>query len=183
MFTFPFDRSHPHEFTFFEQRITQFLVSSRIQVHKNSIRQYASDILHSWGSRWNLADDAIHVISDLSKSGGTVGLVTNFDHYPHVQELVAGSELGALFDAIVISSEVGFDKPDARIFASARSLLNVDSKNAVHVGDDIVDVEGALGAGMQAVQIDRHSSSDSKGLVKGLPVIATLSELLTLVAK
>jgi putative hydrolase of the HAD superfamily len=111
MFTFPFDRSHPHEFTFFEQRINQFLVSSGIQVHKNAIPQYASDILRSWGSRWNLADDAIHVISELSKSGVSVGLVTNFDHYPHVQELINESELGALFDVVVISSEVGFYKP------------------------------------------------------------------------
>jgi FMN phosphatase YigB (HAD superfamily) len=61
--------------------------------------------------------------------------------------------------------------------------LNVGSENAVHVGDDIVDVEGALGAGMQAVQIDRHSSPNSKGLVDGVPVIGTLSELLLLIAK
>ena len=51
------------------------------------------------------------------------------------------------------------------------------------MGDDIVDVEGALDAGMQAVQIDRHSSPNSKGLVDGVPVIGTLSELLLLIAK
>lgn len=166
-FTYTFERGHSDEFTIFEQRIDNFLVSKGIQAHKSSIHRYASDILDSWASRWNLADDTVRVISELSRSGVSVGLVTNFDHFPHIRDLVAESELVPLLDIVVISSEVGFDKPDARIFASALTLLNVASENTVHVGDDIVDVEGALGVGMQVVQIDRHSPPNSKGLVEG----------------
>jgi FMN phosphatase YigB (HAD superfamily) len=63
-------------------------------------------------THWERANDAIQVISSLKRRGTAVGLVTNFDHYPFIRELVDRLGLNSLIDAIVISSEVGSDKPD-----------------------------------------------------------------------
>jgi|GEM_PF-918475 putative hydrolase of the HAD superfamily len=177
MFATQFDRSKKDGFTYFERRIATFLDSHDFQVPDTSIQQYAQAIIHSWGPRWTLADDAIDVISVLKQNGIAVGLVTNFDHYPYVRELLTKWELDSLLDAIVISSEVRSDKPAPEIFLHALSSLRVAPEEALHVGDDIVDVEGALDVGMQALQIDHTGAVGSKGHVVGVPVIRTLSEL------
>ena len=49
------------------------------------------------------------------------------------------------------SDEVGYRKPDARIFARTLAALDVDAARALHVGDNPdADVVGAQGFGMRA---------------------------------
>jgi putative hydrolase of the HAD superfamily len=56
-----------------------------------------------------------------------------------------------LFNCIVISDEVGYRKPDPRIFDIALKLLNRKSEECLHVGDSYnADVLGAKKAGFQA---------------------------------
>ena len=53
--------------------------------------------------------------------------------------------------AIAYSDEVGFRKPDGRIFRRALEALGVEPAQALHVGDNPdADVLGAQRAGMRA---------------------------------
>lgn len=59
-----------------------------------------------------------------------------------------------LFDAAVVTGEVGADKPDPRAFEAVCERLGVAPEEAVYVGDDPdLDVAGATAAGMAAVQV------------------------------
>ncbi|KAI0499207.1 hypothetical protein KFK09_020110 [Dendrobium nobile] len=40
------------------------------------------------------------------------------------------------FDAIVVSSEVGYEKPAAGIFLAALDQIGIEAGKVVHVGDD-----------------------------------------------
>ncbi|HST16755.1 MAG TPA: HAD family hydrolase [Gaiellaceae bacterium] len=65
------------------------------------------------------------------------------------------SELGVAerVDAVVLADEVGWRKPDPRIFEAALAALGVDAAEAVHVGDSLdADVRGASAAGLATVQ-------------------------------
>lgn len=63
--------------------------------------------------------------------------------------------LGRHLDFVVDSSEVGAEKPDARIFRLALERAGLDPEEAVYVGDLYsVDVLGARGAGLAAVLLD-----------------------------
>ncbi len=56
-----------------------------------------------------------------------------------------------LFDCIVLSEEVGIEKPDPRIFHHAASLLEVAPERSLHVGDSYeADVVDGRSAGMMA---------------------------------
>jgi FMN hydrolase / 5-amino-6-(5-phospho-D-ribitylamino)uracil phosphatase len=60
------------------------------------------------------------------------------------------------FQDVVASHEFGVAKPDPRIFETACAKLGVPAAEVLHVGDDLVtDVEGALGAGLQAAWVHR----------------------------
>ncbi len=79
-----------------------------------------------------------------------------------------------LFDAIIISSEVGKRKPHPFIFESALKRLEVKPSEAIFVGDDIYeDIYGAKQVGMKTILIANQdplkylsSSERSKILAK-----------------
>ena len=56
--------------------------------------------------------------------------------------------LAEFFSTIVTAAEVGAAKPDPRIFHVALERLGVQPDRALHIGDEEVDREGALAAGM-----------------------------------
>lgn len=56
------------------------------------------------------------------------------------------------FEALAFSDEVGYVKPDPRLFMAALEELGVEPGKAVHVGDSVKsDVLGAKNAGMKTV--------------------------------
>lgn len=56
------------------------------------------------------------------------------------------------FEALAFSDEVGYVKPDPRLFMAALEELGVEPRKAVHVGDSVKsDVLGARNTGMKTV--------------------------------
>lgn len=64
--------------------------------------------------------------------------------------------IGHHFQAVITAREVGYKKPDPRIFGLAADALGVPPEAVLHVGDDFeLDVLGAHAAGMQTAWINR----------------------------
>ena len=64
--------------------------------------------------------------------------------------------IGEYFKGSVSARDAGVSKPDARIFQLAAQTLGVAVGEVLHVGDDaMMDVVGALNAGMQTVWVNR----------------------------
>jgi putative hydrolase of the HAD superfamily len=94
-----------------------------------------------------------------------LGLISNGTGATQREKLKAlGVE--ALFDPIVISEEVGFRKPDARIFQLAIHDWHMPPDSILFVGDDPAsDIAGARAAGMRTLQV---------GHADGIPSILSL---------
>ena len=74
-----------------------------------------------------------------------------------VKKAFARLGLTRYFDVIVDSAEVGFEKPDVRIFELGLREMKARAAEAAYVGDVFkVDVLGARAAGMRAILIDPH---------------------------
>ncbi len=80
-------------------------------------------------------------------------------------------------DATVFCVDAGWRKPAPQIFQHALSLLDVDARDSVFVGDDPrQDIAGAERSGLRAILLDpRRASPDTPG-----PSIRSLEELLDL---
>lgn len=60
--------------------------------------------------------------------------------------------LQSFFESVIVSGDLGYRKPDPRIFALAFKRLKLEPKETLFVGNDMYrDVYGAQQAGMQAV--------------------------------
>lgn len=84
-----------------------------------------------------------------------VGIITNGagdDHDDSQWSVLRQLGLLDLVDSVWISDEVGFRKPDPRIFEGVLEEVGVDPSEAAHVGDSPAkDVAGANAAGLTSV--------------------------------
>lgn len=85
-----------------------------------------------------------------------VGIVTN-NTVDEQREKLSTFGLTELIDFMVVSEEVGYAKPDIRIFQEALTRARCGADRAVMLGDSWpADIRGALGAGIAAVWLNRH---------------------------
>ena len=67
------------------------------------------------------------------------------------------------FRQIIISEEVGFSKPDQRIFLHSMKVSGADPGRSLMIGDDIeTDVRGAENSGMRAILFERNGESNDR---------------------
>lgn len=90
----------------------------------------------------------------------TLALVSNFDHGPSARDLLDRLGLSPLFAYIGISEELGWRKPEVRVFRSMLEALQVQAAACLYVGDSLhFDVAGAHAAGMRAAWIVPEDAS------------------------
>jgi len=106
-------------------------------------------------SRPHVYDETFKVLDELR---GNVKLLLLTNGCPALQQekLDGVPELASYFDGIVISGNFGMGKPDVSIFNHALSILDVNSDQALMVGDKLTtDIRGGLAAGIKTVWINR----------------------------
>ena len=104
-------------------------------------------------SVWSAYPEADEVLGALRGRGLALGVISNFDRrlYTVFDEL----GLTGFFDHIIISSEVGADKPDPFIFRCALEKFGISPQEAMHVGDDPKRDGGAEAAGIRVFHLER----------------------------
>ncbi|MCH8921216.1 MAG: HAD family hydrolase [Chloroflexi bacterium] len=108
----------------------------------------------------------------------TLGVLSNS---PRSEETLTRLKFRHYFDAVVAASEP-WRKPHPEAFRRACRALGIAPSEAVYVGDSIAnDVEGALGAGLIPVWVDRYG--DDYDLPEGAWRITSLEGLPDLLAE
>jgi putative hydrolase of the HAD superfamily len=100
-----------------------------------------------------LYDDAIPFLQILRSRGVKVALVSNC--IENTRPLLSDLGLIALADAVVLSCEAGYAKPDVRIYRDALDQLGATPARAVFIDDQPACCAGAAAAGLTALQIAR----------------------------
>lgn len=120
------------------------------------------------GSTGLLVDGARPLLEQLRAGGYAIGLLSNgFTGVQHRK--LESSGIAPAIDCVVLSDEIGINKPDRRIFDYALRKASATAADSVMVGDNPeTDIGGALNAGWSgAVLFDPHraagSSDDAPG--------------------
>lgn len=106
-----------------------------------------------------LYDDVIPVLDELKKNYRLL-LLTNGSPELQQTKLTLTPELNPYFEHVVISGNYGKGKPDPGIFQYALSLMSLEAKEVIMVGDNLnTDILGANRAGVRSVWINRHQKT------------------------
>jgi epoxide hydrolase-like predicted phosphatase len=98
------------------------------------------------------------MLRDLRRKGVRTALLSNSwgpGGYPR-------EDFPGLFDAVVISGEVGMRKPEPRIFLHSAGLLGISPAECVFVDDLEANVKAAIGCGMTGVHHTQAARTEQR---------------------
>lgn len=127
---------------------------------------------------WSLYDDTLPTLGAL---GRRLGIITNAELGFQLRKIEALG-IAELFEHVIASGDVGYAKPDARIFLAAVQAFGVDAGRAAYVGDRLhTDAIGAAEAGLRGIWLDRNGTATADELAAaadaGVAVIHSLRQL------
>ena len=131
-------------------------------------------------------EDIIAMLKELRRGNLRIGIVSNTDG-AEVAEW-DGRPLDVRVDAAVFSHEVGYVKPDARIYAEVCRRLDVRPEECIYIGDGGSDeLQGAVDFGMKAYcaawfllrHTDALGTDFMKQRAKDFPVLRDPHEVIT----
>ncbi len=111
--------------------------------------------------RPGVIEGAVELINHLHRRGYKIGVLSNGFHGTQEQKL-ATAGVDRLIDAVVLSDDIGVNKPHAPIFEYAMKVAgDYDPSHHLMIGDNpSTDIAGAVAAGWRAIHLDtkrRHA--------------------------
>lgn len=111
---------------------------------------------------WRIFPEVEGVLNAMRKAGLRCGVLSNWDE--RLRPVLLGHGLN--FDDLIISGEVGWEKPAPEIFRIAEKAFGIEANEAFLIGDDpILDGEGARAAGWHVCLVKRPEETLEKSLV------------------
>jgi len=178
--TLLFGRLDAGELTMQQVRQRRFRVLLKsLDAEDDDLADELNDVLaHVRLSNICLFEDSVSTLRTL-RSRYHVGIISNGagdDHDDSQWSVLRQLGLLDLVDSVWISDEVGFRKPDPRIFEVALEEVGVDPAEAAHVGDSPAkDVAGANAAGLTSVLLWREPGEIKVGGPEQRPAIVVRS--------
>jgi len=109
---------------------------------------------------WELYPETLPVLQVLQQEGIRLGVISNFDS--RLPRVLQALQLDGYFSSLTLSTQVGYAKPDPRIFQAALAAQGIPPAAAWHIGDSRrEDYQGAKAAGLRALWLDREGQDPS----------------------
>jgi putative hydrolase of the HAD superfamily len=103
---------------------------------------------------WRIYPEVEGCLLQLKEKGYRLGILSNWDR--RLRTILSGLELSPYFEEMIISSEVGVEKPHRKIFDLALERFQIEASQALLIGDEVeFDAMGAQAVGWQYALVDR----------------------------
>jgi putative hydrolase of the HAD superfamily len=132
--------------------VLEFDEERREKLSKKAIQEYRD----KWIEQTDFFPETLEVL-DALKHDHKLGVVTNYSCGPTARKVFRKLNFDKYFDAIVVSAEVGYRKPNRMLFEIALKELNSTPEKAVMIGDTFgADIVGARNMGIRNILIDSN---------------------------
>jgi REG-2-like HAD superfamily hydrolase len=118
---------------------------------------FFEDLYHAFASTeyWRLHDGALDCVLSFRRLGWKTGIISNWDH--RLRKILAELPLRDVLDEIIISSEVGCEKPHPEIFHEGARRWSFQPDELLYIGDSLHhDILPARELGWSAWLIHPH---------------------------
>ncbi len=112
------------------------------------------DAVNKYYSVKNYNQSSIDLIKQIKATGRyKIGLLSNIGH-GWLDDFLPIMNSMNLFDAVILSSDIGIIKPDPKIFELMAEKLGVNTDECIMIDDTPVNIASAINTGMQGVIFD-----------------------------
>lgn len=123
---------------------------------EEQVRELADERYQTFVEIIELADVILPLLNDLGERY-RLALLSNFPCGRSIRDGIEKLGMTPHFDAIVVSGEIGWVKPDPRPYQILLDHLESDPAECVYVGDNwLADVQGSKGIGMKSILTTEH---------------------------
>ena len=127
------------------------------------------------GTKTRLVEGARQMLQYLKDKGYKIGLISNGFHEVQYRKLQS-SQVEHYFDAVVLSDDLGVNKPDRRIFDYALEKAGATAQESVIIGDNPdTDIAGGINAGWGAIYFNPSADENGANVVTDAVVISKLA--------
>ena len=148
----------------------------KIQNSSALAEQLSEDFLNMTTARFSLLEGAEELVRYLAKKYPLTVVTNGFVEVQY--EKFDKSGLRDCFAHIVLSEEVGCQKPNPRIFEEALRMNGLQAEDVVMIGDSWnSDIQGAINAGIDQIWIRKSKDPLSEGQTATY-LVKTLSEIM-----
>ena len=140
-----------------------------------------ADLAESWDKRYldilsdesRLVPDALDIL-ERAREHYLIGILSNgFREVQYKKLRTTG--LWRYVQRMVVSDEIGVNKPDARLFRFAEQAVGARPEECLMIGDNPdADIKGAIDAGWRAVYFNRVGK---QAIVAGVPETDSLADI------
>ena len=148
------ERPHEKFLYFMREGLRRCLARWGVELSPGRLEKAMAILVRVFRDGPTVFEDALELLEFCRGLGLKTAIVSNADAEV-LNAVLARTGLRDRVDLVVISDEVGTLKPDPRIFEAALSGLGVGPGEAMMVGDQAIDVEGARRAGLRTALVLR----------------------------
>ncbi len=147
-------------YTFIMNHLEANSVWNEDQIHRCCHEMY--DVFVA-AEHYSLFDDVTDCLEALSMQGLRLGVISNFA--PTLRGILKQKGISHYFDPIIVSTEVGLEKPNPAIFALALQKSGLDAEDVLYIGDHVTnDVWAPQQIGIDAIRIIRYETIQADGI-------------------
>ncbi|MCZ8517498.1 HAD-IA family hydrolase [Paenibacillus filicis] len=165
----PFEVCTPESDRAFWMKLYHYLLQ-KLGVHEENwtdeqIRASCLELYNLFTSpeHYGLFEDVEESIRALKAKGFRLGIISNFA--PTLKSILEHKGILHHFDPVIVSTEVGLEKPDPEIFRLALRESGLAPGEVLYVGDhDRNDIWAPNQAGIDAVKIKRYDYHSGEGI-------------------
>lgn len=119
------------------------VVGGRLGIGGDLLAELRRDLTHA--GRWN--DE---LVACLRRIQGTAATAIVSNAWPHIRARLSEAGIAGVVDEVVLSCEVGWAKPDPRIYTEALRRLGAEPAAALFIDDTPANVAAARSVGLAA---------------------------------
>jgi putative hydrolase of the HAD superfamily len=139
---------------------------AELGLSREACHQIADEMTEQKEAQVRPFEGALETLRWLREQGHRLGLLTNGSALFQRRKL-ARFALEPLFELVLVEGELGYGKPDRRVFSAALEHFGISPTETWMIGDNLeADVAGAQGVGITGVWHDAHA----RGLPDGSAV-------------
>ena len=137
---------------FIEQQTSERFSASAVL---DLMHRYEAALILAIKEDWNSRRQRIEKVLEFFRTRYRLGLITNENVRTQLLKLSVIDPSGKFFNSVLVSEEVGYEKPHPFIFQVACERLKTIPSRAVMIGDNLIaDIEGAEGFGMETCWLE-----------------------------
>jgi len=163
------------------REIVKMALENCLNIEITELEKFADNYSNIHENLWYLFDDTIETLQIIKKKNIKMGVMTNGTSESQRKKLKR-FDIEKYFDYVFIEGEVGYGKPDIKMYEYMLQITKAENDKIIMIGDNLVwDIEPPNKLGIYTIWINKKGHKLEDYNIKPKKIINNISEMIELI--